>query len=329
LLEIRDHGPYIGEEDYIEKLDSEIRPYINARRTDGDFESFDGLNLHYVIARADEEKAVVTIFHGKGEFFEKLEELVYVFIKNGFSVFFLEQRGFGRSARLTGEIDKIHVESFDDYVRDQWDFFWKVVMKESHSDIRFMYAHSMGGLIGARFLEVHPQCYRAAVLSSPMLSLYYNAPEFLVSGLCGINHLLHRDDRFASGQHGYRPYIHNPNVMASKARFEAMFKLREENPAFQTTGVTYGWIRTSRIMTDDVFMDAEKACVPILICQAIKDDTVDNMAMHGFCGMVPDGMMVQFPESGHEIYAANYEERSLYFDWLLSYYEYNLSKFKR
>lgn len=268
MLEIREHGPYIGEEDYLEKLDSEIRPYLNARRTDGDFKSFDGLNLHYIIARADEEKAAITIFHGKGEFFEKLEELVYVFVKNGFTVFFLEQRGFGRSDRLTAEHDKIHVNSFDDYVRDHWDFFWKVVMKEAKSDIKFMYAHSMGGLVGARFLEVHPQCYRAAVLSSPMLALYYNVPEFLVSSLCGLNHLLKRDDKFASGQHGYQPYKHNPKVMVSKARFEGMFNLREQNREFQTTGVTYGWIRSSRICTNDVFMDAEKACVP----NTVRDD---------------------------------------------------------
>ena len=329
MLEIKDYGPYIGDNNYIQDLNETIRPYINQRRCDGDMTSSDGVKLHYVVCKADNEIAAITIFHGKGEFFEKLEELVYTFLKHGYSVFFLEQRGFARSDRLTDKSDMIHVNSYDEYVSDQWEFFWKVVMKQAKSDIKFMYAHSMGGLVGARFMEVHPQCYRAAVLSSPMLALKYNIPEFLVAGLTNLAHWFHKGDRFATGQHGYAPYQYNPLLMQSKPRYEEMYKLREENHPFQTAGVSFDWIRASRICTNEMFDEAEKVCVPVLLCQALKDETVDNLAQHAFCSLARDVMMVQFQEAGHEIYAANEEERNLYFDWLLSFYEDNYRKLKK
>lgn len=329
MLEIKNYGPYIGEADYHERLNSEVRPYLKARREDGDMISYDGGNLHYVYVKADEEKAAVTVFHGKGEFFEKLEELVYVMVKNGFSVFMLEQRGFGRSMRLTEDKDKIHVDSFDDYVRDQWDFFWQVVMKKAKSDVKLMFAHSMGGMVGARFLEVHPQCYRAAILSSPMIGLHVKQPEFVVSALTGLAHLFKNDEKFAPGQHGYQPYQWNQKVMKSKARFDEMFTLREENEEFQTTGVSYGWIRESRFMTNDILNNAEKACVPILLCQAMQDETVSNEMQHVFASFAPNVMMVQFPEAGHEIYAAGDDERGMFFDWIISFYNEVLEGLRR
>ena len=318
------YGPYFGEDDYKEKAETVIRPYIKERRKDGYFKAADGVKLHYVVLKSDDNRGSITVFHGKGEFFEKTEELMYELCRHGYNIFFLEMRGFGKSDRLSDDPEMVHVDSFDDYVSDQWEFFWKVVNKESDSKNRFIFSHSMGGLVASRFLEIHPQCYQAAVISSPMYAMKSGIPEWMVKFLAFTSHLFHRDKAFAPGQHDYVPFVFHPDKDGSRARFDAMLKYRAENDCFKTGGVSYGWVRTARIFSNKVLYDLESVSVPVLMCQAGRDETVDNEAELGFAGYMKDVLIVQFPESGHEIYLTTDKERMLYFDWILNFYEKNL-----
>ena len=60
----------------------------------------------------------MVILHGMSEFTCKHYELAYYLLQQGYNVFLYDQRGHGRSQRLTDRIDLIHVERFSDFVED-------------------------------------------------------------------------------------------------------------------------------------------------------------------------------------------------------------------
>jgi lysophospholipase len=224
----------------------------------------------------------------------------------------------------------VHVDSFDDYVRDQWDFFWKIVNRETRSDIRFMIGHSMGGLIAARFAEVHPQAYRAAVLASPMLELKYKIPKFMVKLLLFINEKRHREGEYAAGQHGYNGKIaFEDSHDRSRSRFEYNVGIRDNDEKCRSGGVTNGWLIEAEKMEKTVLDNAESASVPIILMQAGEDKLLKPKKQLMFAGYSKDTLIVQFPESGHEIYASTDDERALFYDWILSFFDETYDEIKR
>ena len=48
-----------------------------------------------------------------------------------------------------------------------------------------------------------------------------------------------------------------------------------------------------------------------------------------FAGYSKDTLIVQFPRSGHEIYASDDEERALFYDWILSFFDETYEEIKR
>ncbi|MBP7059335.1 MAG: alpha/beta hydrolase [Lachnospiraceae bacterium] len=330
MSDIRNHGPYIGEDDFEKELKDTVRPYIYRYMTEGYMDTYDNKKLHYLFFIAPEEKASVNLIHGKGEYFEKYEETTYYLLRGGYSVFFLEQRGFGKSEKLLEDSEKVHVDSFDDYIRDQWDFFWNIVNKETRSDIRFMMGHSMGGLIAGRFAEVHPQAYRAAALASPMFEMKYKIPRLMVRILLTINKKRHRESEYALGQHGYKgSCTFEESHDRSRARFNAYSGYRENNEYCRSAGVTNGWLIEAQKMEKASMDDAESASIPILLMQAGCDKLVKSNKQLMFAGYSKDTLIVQFPRSGHEIYAADDEERALFYDWILSFFDESYEEIKR
>ena len=81
MSEIRNHGPYIGEDDFKKELKSTVRPYIYKYMTEGYMDTYDNRKLHYLFFIAPDEKASINLIHGKGEYFEKYEG--YISSHNG------------------------------------------------------------------------------------------------------------------------------------------------------------------------------------------------------------------------------------------------------
>ena len=101
-----------------------------------------------------------------------------------------------------------------------------------------MIGHSMGGLIASRFAEVHPQAYRAAVVASPMFEMKYKIPRLMVRILLTINKKKHREDEYASGQHGYEgPYMFEKSHDRSKSRFDTYSEFRDKNEYCRSAGL--------------------------------------------------------------------------------------------
>ena len=147
----------------------DVEPYLRSYESEGYIESYDKAAIYYRTYRNPQAKAGVVISHGFCEFAEKYMEVIYYFLKGGYSVYVPEHRGHGYSDRFVPEGDKVHIEDYEQYVQDLHFFIKNIV--EPAEERKILFCHSMGGTIGVRYLEKFPLTFDAAVLSAPMLGM--------------------------------------------------------------------------------------------------------------------------------------------------------------
>ena len=164
---------YFGEDEFEDRMTMLGKTFRKQVDIDGDFEGCRGVRIHYTYLLHPEERAAVVISHGFCEVMPKYDELIYYFYQLGYSVFFIDHRGHGRSGRCIDHPGKIYVDDFMDYIEDLKTYMDKVVTVFSRSKKYLLFAHSMGGAIGTLFLEHYPDYFQAAVLCAPMIEMQY------------------------------------------------------------------------------------------------------------------------------------------------------------
>ena len=108
----------VHSENYSVFMNEQVLPYLEARRQNETLKTPDQISLYTSFFTADDCRGTVMLLHGFTENIEKFSEVIYGFLKEGFSVCTLDQRGHGRSYRdpklkyhyLT------HVDHFEDYL---------------------------------------------------------------------------------------------------------------------------------------------------------------------------------------------------------------------
>lgn len=157
------------EANYQRTMKRDVEPYLRSYEKDGYIESYDSTAIYYRTYRIPQAKAAIVISHGFCEFAEKYKEVIYYFLKNGYSVYVPEHRGHGYSDRIVVDGEKVHIEDYEQYVQDLHCFVKNVV--ELTEKRKILFCHSMGGAIGVRYLEEFPLTFDAAILSAPMLGM--------------------------------------------------------------------------------------------------------------------------------------------------------------
>ena len=157
------------EEQYEQQM-REVETRMAAIRQEGKF-FVSGGALYYELYPRKEASATIVICHGFCESSEKYWEFIHYFYSAGFQVAVWDQRGHGKSFREGTDANVVHVEDFEEYVKDLHVFMEKVVKPFSAGGRLYLYAHSMGGCVGARYLEQYPADFEKAVLNAPMLAL--------------------------------------------------------------------------------------------------------------------------------------------------------------
>lgn len=311
-----------GEKDFDERMESEVKPVL-AQVKEGDFLGYDEKPIHYYYLLNDEEKASIVISHGFCEFFPKYHEMVYYFYESGYSVFFIEHRGHGYSYRETKELDRVHATRFQSYVDDLKIFVDKVVSEKSLSKNYYLYCHSMGGCIGAIYLESHPKDFKKAILSSPMMQLNFRGTSpLVVKLLVGWSVIARWDEKYLPGQHGFDGVNTYPNCSAqSEVRHHYLFELKKQNKFYQVNGGTYRWCRESLKAMKRVIRDADKITTPTILFQAGLDTMVEPKGQEKFLENNPGIKKYSYPDSKHEIFNANDKDRKDYFMKVLDFYE--------
>lgn len=117
---------------------------------------------------------VIVHFNGRTEFIEKNIYTYKDLLERGFEIWAFDWRGQGFSERLIKgkkEKQKHNINTFDTYLTDASYFIDHVAHIKEATGKKVLLAHSMGGQIALRYLLEHPDTFKYAVLSSPLLKL--------------------------------------------------------------------------------------------------------------------------------------------------------------
>lgn len=300
---------FIREKDFAETMKGKVLPFLKDKIEDGYITAQDGLKLYYQKMINPEEKAAIVICHGFCEFTMKYAETMYYFYEMGYSVFAIDHRGHGLSGRLVDGYSKVHVNHFEDYVNDFNDFVEQIVIPDSKTGHLILFAHSMGGGIGALYLEKYPEVFEKAILSSPMIKLSTGTLNKMVVRLLKLlSYIPPFTTRYLPGHHDYDHEYKYPRCsVMSKPRYAFQYNQREQEKGYRTSGGTFGWSRESFNVSKKILKNARLVKIPVIIMQASLDTLVMPEAQEEFTRLVPSCTLKRFEGSKHEIFNATDE----------------------
>lgn len=312
----------LGEEDFEKEMQTTVEPYLAQYQAQAYYEGYDGNKLYYASYILPQAKADIIIFHGFCEFAEKYQEVIYYFLKKGYSVWIPEQRGHGHSYRMLSDLNKVQVQSFDEYVKDM-DIFVKQVLPPDSN--KYLFAHSMGGAIAIRYVQENPQVFEKVVLSSPMCKMKTGQlPTWLALVISEVKCRCKKGAEYALGQHGFRnePKFEG-SCCVSEARYLYQYRKRQENEKYRTSGGTYDWVRAGLQVTKAIRRkgNLDKICEPILVFQAGDDHMVQNEVQNYVLEHLPTAKMIVLKEARHEIFNAAEHARDIFYRELFKFLE--------
>lgn len=299
----------IPEENYKEAMIQTVKPYMAARRTELWPERVAGRKIHLMRYQADEPKAAVVISHGFTESEEKYEEFIYYFLKKQYTVYFPEHCGHGYSYRLVEDFSLVHVDSFSTYIQDLL-FISRLAKEESKGLPFYLFAHSMGGGIGAAAAAEAPKLFDKVILNSPMIRpVTGNTPWALSSAIVHATCLLGKGKDYIFGSRPYEgPENFETSCSLSRARFDYYQEKRLENKHLQTRSGSLGWlrgtVRLNRLLLKKAWKHIE---APVLLFQAELEHIVSTEQQELFLqklnqGGKTSGSLVVISNAKHEIF---------------------------
>ncbi|RII33981.1 alpha/beta hydrolase [Clostridium chromiireducens] len=319
---------YISENNYESDMKSIVEPYINARMESGYINGDEDVKLYYEKYEAENAKASIVISHGYTESLEKYHEIIYYFLKNGYNVFGIEHRGHGRSGTL-GIADKtqIDVKNFDQYVTDFKSFMDEIVIPNKDNKKIFLFAHSMGGAIGTKFLEDYPNYFDAAILNAPMLEVNTgNIPKFLAEIIVDFEVAIGNGGAYVLGKKPYTPVYNKDEIgTTSLNRYEYFHNIVVDNEKLQRGGASYNWTKQAFITTEEIVKEknASKVEIPVLLFQAGHDTYVKPEGENKFAKAAKDCKIIKVDNSRHEIYFEKDEIQRPYLKEVFEFYDKN------
>ncbi len=171
---------FISEENYADEMQQVVEPYLSNLEENGYIEGQEGIDIFYKKYILEDAVGSIVISHGFTEVIDKYNEIIYYFLNNGYSVFAIEHRGHGRSGYLGKDTSQIYVKDYNYYILDLKKFIDEIVVPDSGDKDLFLFAHSMGGGIAAKFLQDYPEYFDAAVLTGPMMEVNTGSfPKFI------------------------------------------------------------------------------------------------------------------------------------------------------
>ena len=312
----------VDEKDYAAVMQGEVEPFLAEIRTEGYFTSFDGKNVHYEAHTIDNAKGNVVVVHGFTEFAEKFREMAYYFVKNGYNAFALDNRGHGHSYRMKGSLETVRVNNFSDYIEDLDIFVNKIVKPHNENLPMYVYSHSMGGGIAARYIQVHNDIFEKAILSAPMICAQTGAPVPLAKTIMGVANTLGLKNVSVPGMCRFKPNATYENSSDTcKERFEYFLTKRRNNEFYRTAGPSFGWVNEALKLTDQLLDDnnCKNVTAKVLIFQPESDNRVISSYQNTFADKLNDVQLVYVPGSKHEIFGTTNDVLQGYLDKIFDF----------
>ena len=301
----------IEEKGYRETMEGVVEPELAEIRREIEV-SVEGGTLHAEAYTVPGAQRAVVVLHGYTESAEKFREMIWYFLHDGFNVYAYDHRGHGRSVRAVADTSITHVDRFEDYLRDMEKLMDALVLPETQGMTRVLYAHSMGGAVGALALMEHPEWFERAILTAPMIAASTGSfPRFagkLIAGaMCALGKAKER--AFVGKPFDPQSETFENAVSTGRARFEYYKEKRVKNAHLQNCSPSYRWVGQSLAVTDRLLdrQNCAKIKTPLLLCQAALDTVVCLPEQKQFVDQVAGAQLRVFEAAKHEIYGSHDE----------------------
>jgi len=311
----------IREEKYEQMMTGVVEPGLEAMREEIEMPLGGGGTLHCEIYNRYDAKRAVVIVHGYTESAEKFREMAWYFLHSGFSVFSYDQRGHGRSVRGVADTSITHVDRFSDYLDDLQQFMDKIVRPRMGDAPVCLYAHSMGGAVGAFALMEHPEWFARAVLNAPMIAPVtkpLSRKAAIAMGSLFVKLGKGRERAFVGKPFDPDREKFDTSLMTSKARFSYYQRKRCARRELQNCSPTYGWVREAAAVTEPLLEGAPSIKAPVLLCQAEMESIVGLAEQDQFIALVPLGRKAVFAAK-HELYSSEQKVMEEYVKTVLDF----------
>ena len=143
-----------------ERMEKEAEPFLQKIRKSGIMKLSGDKGLYYELYPQKDAKGTIVISYGFTESCLKYYELIYYFYREGYQAAIMDHRGHGRSMREVEDMTVVHIELFSRYVKDLHHFVETKVKPMAKEGPLYLFAHSMGGCIGAFYLEQYPDDFK-------------------------------------------------------------------------------------------------------------------------------------------------------------------------
>ena len=296
----------IPEDRYRETMKNTVYPVLDALRKTVTFERAPGEPIYCEHYDAADPKGAVVIVHGFSSSLPKFYECVWYFLQEGFSVWQIQMRGHGRSFRGTDDPDLVYIKDFRDMLLDLRYFVRRLVRPSAVSLPLYLYAHSMGGGLGACYLEQFPDEFEKAVLSSPMLGLQTGRTPLFAAYLMG--QLKIRGGKGMEYMPGAAPFSDTPDfensAATSRARYDEYFEIQKAHREYQMCVLCWQTSLQLLRITQTAMRPERIANISsgILLFQAEHDTFVKPEPQDAFIKQVKSGTLVRVRGAKHEIY---------------------------
>lgn len=303
----------------------QIRKPDNAEAANSGNQSQREESLYYELYPQASIKGTIVISYGFTESCLKYHELIYYLHQQGYQVAVMDHRGHGKSVREVEDVTIVHIDLFSQYVKDLHRFVKTVVKPMAQDKPLYLYAHSMGGCIGAFYLEQYPDDFAKAVLNAPMLGLKLGAcPSWAARILCDLKVMKGNGKERLFTQSDFDPEEpFEESSASSKQRHAYYSRLRSADPDYQTCSASYYWGKEAINAGEFVISGAQakKVKTPVLLFQAQRDRLVKPSAHRKFISRIANGRLILVQNVRHEIYRAPNEVLEPYLEEILKFYE--------
>lgn len=267
----------LAEENYRELMDTTVEPFLKECAQELYLQRGNQQALHCVRYRAQEPRGVVLISHGFTESIQKYDEVCYYFLKERYHVYIPEHCGHGKSYRLTQDPSLVHVDRYQRYVDDLLCVAMQAKKDEPGLPL-FLYAHSMGGGVGAAAAAQQPGLFEKLVLTSPMIrpqtgSIPWGAARMVVAAMC----LMGKGTAYANGHPYDGQETFEESAALSRERFAYYLEQKNAHQGLQTCAASFGWLREAGRLNAYLRNKAvKKLQTPVLLFQAQQEQFVSN-----------------------------------------------------
>ena len=270
----------------------------------GRFATSDGTRLRWGHLPAEEPRAECVLVGGFAECIEKYFETIGDLAARGYSVWCLDWRGQGGSARPKRLPNRPRPRQFD---RDTSELALFTEKLTTGHRPRLLIGHSMGGAVALLCLHRYPGLFDAAILSAPMLGIRTGGvPPALMRCLTRLARGIGLGICFLPGRRRWSldrtPTPELSRVSNDPERCRLQYAWFSADKALRVDAPTWGWLDGALRLTARLAKGKLLAGIdtPILLASAGVETFLRLEAHRRADRLLPQCTLVEFPDAKHE-----------------------------